>query len=188
MTDATADDTPAAGDDAPAKKGGKMGLVILLVLALALGGGAFYATWSGLLDGLLGRAAPADAEGDAHTDSDHPKENDPYSDERGGHQAGPGLAFVEVAPFAVSIGGGGRDRQLRVGATLDVDPAQEASVAALLPRIQDSLLGYLRTLDPAVLAEPVALLRVRSQMLRRARMIAGDEAVRDLLVSDFVLN
>ncbi len=46
----------------PAKRGGK-GLVLGLVAGLALGGGGFYAVWSGLVDpmALLGSGGGEDA-------------------------------------------------------------------------------------------------------------------------------
>ena len=209
MSDAKADDAKAAAD-AP-KKGGKKGLILVVLLALAAGGGAFFVTWSGLLGGTAEHASDEDghavdpdgeahaystdgadghdaaaADGDGHGDGHGADAG--HADAGDGHGTGGGHAFLELAPIAVSIGAGGADRQLRMQAYLDLDPAHEAEVAALEPRIRDALLGYLRALEPAVLGEPTALLRVRSQMLRRARMIVGDEAVTDLLVTDFVLN
>ena len=195
MSDATADDI--GGDDPKARrKGGAKGLVLVAVLALALGGGGFYATWSGLVSLGGGGAAggdPAAAEGDADAADGGAaaSEGDGGAhavDAAGAAGAAPGQTYLTLPPIAVSIGAGGADRQLRMQAILDVAPGHEAVVAALEPRIRDSLLGYLRALDPSVLSEPTALLRVRSQMLRRARMIAGDDAVGDLLVTDFVLN
>ena len=44
---------PENDDDVP-QKGGKKGLIIALAGALAAGGGSFFATYSGLLDGLVG--------------------------------------------------------------------------------------------------------------------------------------
>jgi flagellar FliL protein len=48
--------------------------------------------------------------------------------------------------------------------------------------------GYLRAIDPAELDEPATLLRIRAQLLRRIQLVTGDGRVRDLLVTEFVLN
>ncbi|UWQ21822.1 flagellar basal body-associated protein FliL [Jannaschia sp. W003] len=178
MTD-TAPDTDPGAEDAPKK--GKKGLVVVLLLALVAGGGAFGAVWTGMLDGLLG-GAPAEAE---HADAGGPGED---AEAPAPPPAGAPYAFHEIDPIAVSIGTGGEGRQLRIRIVLELGEEGEDAVAGLEPRLQDAMLGYLRALDPAVLDDPATLLALRAQMLRRARLIAGEEAVANLLVTDFVLN
>ena len=58
----------------------------------------------------------------------------------------------------------------------------------LLPRIVDVMNGYLRALDAAELENPAALVRLRAQMLRRIQIVTGEGRVRDLLITEFVLN
>ena len=48
--------------------------------------------------------------------------------------------------------------------------------------------SYLRALDTAALEDPAGLVRMRAQMLRRIQMVTGDGRVRDLLITEFVLN
>ena len=200
MTDATADmdgDAPAgeggADGEGKKRKGGKRLLVFALVPALAAGGGAFYAAWSGMLDGLLGRSGPEAASGDDGTHADGSEAGGEHGG--GGADAGPGLdpSYTTLPPIAVSLGDGGSGRQLRMQAVIEADPALADALAAVQPRLQDTLLSYLRAVEPEALEDPLSLLRVRAQMLRRARMVAADagldaDAVTDLLVTDFVLN
>jgi flagellar FliL protein len=61
-------------------------------------------------------------------------------------------------------------------------------VTHLLPRILDVLNGYLRAVELAELEDPDALVRLRAQMLRRIQIVTGQGMVRDLLVTEFVLN
>jgi flagellar FliL protein len=151
-------------DEAPATKRSKLPLVLGLVLALVGGGGGFYVAWSGLLPG-----------GDAPSDgADVP--------------ALPDVAFVPLDPLIINLGSGGRSRHLRFGAQIEVEAQFEKDVAKLRPRLLDLLNGYLRAVDPAEFDDPAALLRMRAQLLRRIQMIAGDGRVRDLLVTEFVLN
>jgi flagellar FliL protein len=57
-----------------------------------------------------------------------------------------------------------------------------------MPRILDVLNGYLRAIDIAQLEDPSALLRIRAHMLRRIQIVTGEGRVRDLLITEFVLN
>ncbi|MCR8548814.1 flagellar basal body-associated FliL family protein [Salipiger sp. P9] len=176
MSDATAD-TPAE-DDAPAKKPSRLPLIIGLVLALAGGGGGFYATWSGLIP--LGGGAPA-AEGHAAPDTHG------APDAHGDAGAMADVAFVELPQLIISMGSTADLHHLRFRASLEVAPQHAAEVSALQPRVMDVLNTYLRALAPADIEAPGALIKLRSQMLRRVQLVAGDGRVRDLLVLEFVL-
>lgn len=158
-------ETELPQDVAP-KKRSKRPLIVGLVLAVALGGGGFYATWSGLLF--------APAEPSAH----------------GGAEvvALPDIEFVPIAPLVVSLGPGAHSNHLRFTAQLEVDHAHIREVTHLLPRIQDVLNGYLRAIDMAELENPASLVRLRAQMLRRIQIVTGEGRVRDLLVTEYVLN
>jgi flagellar FliL protein len=151
-------------DAAPARKRSKLPLMVGLVLALAGGGAGFYAAWSGLLPGM---ATP-----------------DPGAE----IPALPDVAFVPLDPLMINLGVGGRPRHLRFAAQIEVESRFEADVTKLRPRLLDLLNGYLRAVDPAEFDDPAALVRMRAQLLRRIQMIAGDGRVRDLLVTEFVLN
>ena len=159
-------DTTAFAQDAPAKPS-KKPLILGLLLALVLGGGGFYAVWSGL---ILPQAGP--------DDGNH------------GH-APPSLAqvaFVPLEPLLVTLGPDARSRHLRFAATLEVDPLYQAEVDLLRPRILDVFNSYLRAVDVAELEQPSTLIRLRAQLLRRVQLVTGEGRVRDLLVTEFVLN
>lgn len=149
--------------DAEPKKS-KKPLLIGGVLALILGGGGFYATWSGLILGGGGHADTVEV------------------------AALPDIAFVPVEPLIVSLGPGGANRHLRFASQIEANGAHVDEVTLLLPRIVDVLNGYLRALDAKVLEDPAALVRIRAQMLRRMQIVTGEGRVRDLLITEFVLN
>ncbi len=150
--------------DAVPKKRGKLPLILGLVGALGLGGGGFYATWSGLL------FAP---------DTGHVTPE---------VTALPDVAFVALDPLVISLGPAAQSSHLRFTAQLEVNSAHTGEVSHLLPRILDVLNGYLRAVDMADLEDPAALVRLRAQMLRRIQIVTGEGRVRDLLVTEFVLN
>lgn len=158
-------DAESPEDDAPPQKRSKRPALIGLVLALLLGGAGFYATWSGM---ILGAGHP----------------------ESGAEAVGPlpDIAFVPIDPIVISLGAQGQVKHLRFTSQLEVNKAMSADVALLLPRILDVLNGYLRAIDVAQLQDPSALIRIRAQMLRRIQIVTGEGRVRDLLITEFVLN
>lgn len=151
---------------ATAPKKSKKPLLIGFFLAILLGGGGFYATWSGMILGPAAGHAAVAPEGAALPD----------------------IAFVPIAPLVISIGPLAEKRYLRFSAQLEVTAPQLADVTLLLPRIVDVLNGYLRAIDPARFDDPAALVRMRAQLLRRIQIVTGDGRVRDLLITEFVLN
>ena len=162
MTDAV-----EIADAAPTpKRKGKLGLLLGLLGALALGGGGFYAVYAGLLDpGKLLHHEPSPAAGVAGD-----------------------VAFVALDPIMISLAPGAAAKHLRFGGQLEVEPARAAEVTALMPRVLDVLNTYLRAVDVKDLEAPAALARLRAQMLRRIQVVTGEGMVRDLLVTEFVLN
>lgn len=173
MTDAVAEveDTPA--------KPSKMPLIIGVVLALVGAGGGFYAVQSGLLP--FG-APPA-------PEADHAAVATPTGVD-GGESAADiaNLAFIEMDPIVISLNKASGLKHLRFRANLEVDIAHVAEVEKVLPRVVDILNGYLRALEVTDLADPMALPKLRAQMLRRINIATGQGRVRDLLIMDFVLN
>lgn len=163
-------------DAKPVKRGGK-GLLFGLVAGLALGGGGFYAVWSGLVDpmAMLGLGG-----GDAGRDDGH-------GGGAGLATAG-GVAFVAMEPILISLPPGSSARHLRFIGQLEVDPAMAAEVSGLSPRILDTLGTYLRAVEVRDLENPAAIQRLRAQMLRRVQVVTGEGRVRDLLITEFILN
>jgi flagellar FliL protein len=157
VSDATLDEAP--------KKRSKKPLLIGAVLALILGGGGFYATWTGLVLG------------DSHTDET-------------GAEPGllQGIAFVPLETMVVSLGPDSGSEHLRFTAQVEVVDSAVEDVTLLKPRILDVLNSYLRAIDTAAIEDPQAMARLRAQMLRRVQIVTGEGRVRDLLITEFVLN
>jgi flagellar protein FliL len=155
----------ATAEEAP-KKRSKKPLLIGLVLALVLGGGGFYATFSGMILGA----------GEDHAEKDA--------------APGPltGIAFVPLETIVVSLGPDSASEHLRFTAQLEVADTAAADVTTLSPRILDVVNSYLRAIDTASIEDPHALARLRAQMLRRIQVVTGEGRVRDLLITEFVLN
>lgn len=158
-------ESAAPEPEAPVKRS-KKPLIFGVVLALLLGAGGFYATWSGL---ILGDSAEAD----------------PHEPAPG---ALPDVAFVAMEPLVITLGSGTAQRHLRFAAQIEVAAPHAGEVTHLLPRIVDVMNGYLRAVEPTVLEDPTGLVRIRAHLLRRIQMVTGEGRARDLLVTEFVLN
>ncbi len=157
-----------APEEAP-KNTSKLPLILGVVFAVLGGGGGFFAVQSGILFG--------------NSDEDHEAEV-----AEADAVARPEVSFVAIDPLVISLpSSGGRDH-LRFAAQLEVPPEYAAEVEAIKPRIVDVLNGYLRAVDLAELEDPTALIRLRSQMLRRVQVVAGKGRVGDLLIMEFVLS
>lgn len=153
--------------DSPPTKRSKLPLLFGLGLALLLGAGGFYATYSGLL------GPPPEAVADAAAP--------PAS-------RGAVAGYVPVDPITINLGARGQARHLRFVAQLEVAPAHTAEVTRLMPRIVDVMNTYLRAVDLPELEEPAALTRIRGQLLRRVQIVTGPGRVSDLLIMEFVFN
>jgi flagellar FliL protein len=150
----------------PPRKRSKRPLLIGLALALVLGGGGFYAAFTGLIPGA----------GREHGETDQ--------------GPGPllGIAFVPLETIVISLGPDSGSEHLRFSAQLEVADSAAADVATLAPRILDVINSYLRAVDTAAIEDPQAMSRLRAQMLRRIQVVTGAGRVRDLLITEFVLN
>ena len=156
----------------PKKKRGGM-LLIGIAGAVLLGGGAFYATYSGLLLGESKHAATEDDHGSSES-----KTHTPARD----------FTFIPLKPIIVSLGPRAQAGHLRFEGTLEVNPAHAEEVELLMPRILDVLNSYLRALSEEELANPAAMIRIQAQMLHRIELVTGSDHVRDLLVTELILN
>lgn len=153
-----------AGDVRKSSRGMRRGFLVATAGALVAGGAGFFVTYSGYLDDVIAAS---------HKSSSASARK--YS-------------FVPLDSLIVSLGPEARAQNLKFSAQLEVEPGQEKRVGDLSPRIMDVLNSFLRAVDEDELADPASLSVLRSQMLRRIQIIAGDGVVRDLLILEFILN
>ncbi|WP_424930853.1 flagellar basal body-associated FliL family protein [Amaricoccus macauensis] len=169
MTDETVETDEA--EESGKKSGGKMPLLFGLVAAILLGGGGFFAVYSG----MIGSSAPPDdlAKVEAERTVQAKLEE---------------VSFVPIEQIIVSLPKQASARNLRFVGQLEVAPGQAEAVEQLMPRIVDVLNTYLRAVDVQDFEEPSQATRLRAQMLRRVQVVAGEGLVRDLLITEFVLS
>jgi len=167
--------TEASKDEGKAKSGSKLPMLLGLLLASGLGAAGFFLAYNGMLP--IGAGPSGTVDSDSAADA-----GDQY---KVGDKA---LSFVPIDPMVISLGTTGRGRHLKFSAEMEVVPGREQQVRELMPRILDVLNGYLRAVPLEELETASALVTLRAQMLRRIQLVVGDGFVRDLLVTEFVLN
>jgi len=166
MSDATAEvDSP--------KKSAVKPVLFALIAAVLLGSATFSALYFDVLGMFTG------SEG-RETDSAPRKATE-------GSQADD-VAFVPIPPLTISLNQDTANRHLRFSGQLEVETDRVDSVSRLMPRVSDVLNSYLSALNALDVERPAALVILRAQMLRRVQLVTGTGMVRDLLVTEFVLN
>lgn len=131
--------------------------------AIILGGGAFYAAYSGLL------SFPRDLRPTSVTASSE-------------------FAFVPIEVITVSLPPQSGARLVRVAGQIEVTSASHEEMMRLQPRFIDVIITYLHAVEVADLRQPAALIRLRAQLLRRLQVIAGGDHVKDFLITEFLLD
>lgn len=159
MTDATAAEVETS------QKKSKLGLIIGLVLMLSAAFGGFFSVKLGFLDVIL-------------TSTSKKK----YED-----SSKPGFEFVSLEPVTVSLVGSDSIEHLRFKIDIEISPERKSEVEYLIPRMMDIMNGYLRLLEPDDYLDSIALLRIRSQLLSRFQLVAGKDAVKNVLIIEFVV-
>ncbi|MEM6486833.1 MAG: flagellar basal body-associated FliL family protein, partial [Pseudomonadota bacterium] len=152
-----------------AKRGGVLGLLLPLVLALAAGGGGFAGVSATLLPGPIA----------TFTSLATPAPPPPWAEWET-------PSYLELPPFTVSLGPRASAATLRLELVLDVAPGAEDLVAEAEPRIVAALVRFLRAVDERDFSEPALMLRLQAQMLRRVDLAVPRGSVRAVLVQEFV--
>ncbi|MEM9579560.1 MAG: flagellar basal body-associated FliL family protein [Pseudomonadota bacterium] len=151
------------------KKRSKAGVLVGLLLALAAAGAGFFIAFSGSLPIGTG---------------DHPAAS--------GEVAEPvkplaSSVFVPLDPLVVTIRSSSKFRLLRFTGQLEVNPDHVDEVEQLKPRIIDVMNTYLNALEARHFEDPIAMMKLRSQMLRRVQIVTGPSRVEDMLIMEFIL-
>jgi len=161
---------PAADGETPPKKKGKLLLIAIPVLLIAVGAGGWF---SGIIPSLLsGKPKSAQSETSAPALA----------------TAAPPI-YVDVPEFIANLNvSGKRPSYLKLHAKLEIGAkADEAAVTAAMPRIQDLFQTYLRDMRPDELRGSEGSYRLREELIDRATTAAAPAHVTDVLFVEMVV-
>ena len=154
------------------KKKSKLPMILGVVLAVGGGAGGY----------LFATGAFSGAEETTHDTTVAAEAPAPLAD------ISDNVAFIPVGPIIVTLGRAAQSNHLRFSANLEVPSTAQNDVEKLLPRVTDALHSFLQALDESDVNTRDGLVRLRTLMLHRVRLVLGEDRITDLLVSEFVLN
>ena len=185
-------------EETPKKKGMSPLIAIggAVVLALISGAAAFALAPAGGAGPDVEHAKDdhkSDDHGDDKKDAkkkDKKKKDKKKKDKKGkdGHGEGGGSVYVPIEPLIVSLGPEAKANRLKITLVIEADPEYEKDLLALLPKFRDVLNTYLRAADARDFESPAAMARVRAHIARRLRIVAPDQSIQGVLVTDFILD
>jgi len=200
----TAVATAAPGDGAegaPARKGSKKKLIILLAIPLLLAGVGAGLWFSGILPPLLGmggKEADAAATKDGEESAGGGKEGKAAAGD--GKQGGtvadgkasatkPAAVFMELPEIIANLNAGPRRNSfIKLRPKLELARAEdEAAVRAAMPRLLDLFQTYLREMRPEELRGSAGTYRLREELIARANIAVAPVRVLDVLFPEMIV-
>lgn len=164
-------DLDAEADIAEPVKRSRAPLFIGLALFLLFGGGGFFTVYSGMVSLPFGEEKVEEKKKPSYASA----------------QPGGGPAFVPVGEMVIPLGPNARAKFLVIDMEIETRAEDAAALEALRPRLLDVFNTFLRAVEEADIEAPSATIRLRAQLLRRARAVAAPVEPRDLLITSFVL-
>lgn len=140
--------------------------MLLALAALLLGGGGFASTYLGIWSpgAFLGKGG------------DHPIAE---------AEVAP-VVFVDVPQIRLNIPGS-RGRELVLSVSIETDSAQRAGIEHLMPRVLDAFTGFLAGIDHDAYDKRGVLEIIRAELVTRSRFVLGEAPVKDLLITEFLI-
>ncbi|KAA9009956.1 flagellar basal body-associated FliL family protein [Histidinibacterium aquaticum] len=170
---------------------GRAGVVLLagaLSCAALAGGLVFGAGYDGVKAAL-----PFGGSDETEAAGDHGSTGEGLS-EAGEHGGVPGQALLQLEEMVVnvtSVGASGRlsSRFMKVNIAVVYDPEGEGGDKFEERHlfVRDAFQDYLRQLNESDLDGSIGLQRLKAELLRRARAVAGGDAPSDILIADLVI-
>ena len=97
-----------------------------------------------------------------------------------------GLYFLELSPFQVNLNDHRQNFSiLRTSIALEMNrPTDKKDILAVMPRIQDSIITYLRDVRPEELQETGGLYRLKEALLERINFLIAPAHINDVLFKE----
>ena len=176
---AMVDGAGAAGS--PAAKRGKRKLLLILLPVLVLGGGA--GAWaSGVLPRLLGRGDAAAEAGEAG----HGKAGEAKAEAGKAEARAP--VFMDLPDIVANLNAGRRTSFIKLKAKFELSrPEDTAAMQAAMPRIVDLFQSYLREMRPEELRGTAGTYRLREELIARTNIAAYPARVLSVLFTELLV-
>jgi len=158
-----ADETENTDEAAPPKRG-KAGLILVILGVILAGAGGVAVGYLNLIPGLGEPAVE--------------KVKLPSIEN---------TIFINLPSIVIPLGQNANAKHLRAIFSIETDENYKDRIEKLQPRLMDMLNTYLRAVEEKELTNPERFQNLQAQMLRRARLVSGEDAIKNLLVQEFIL-
>ena len=120
------------------------------------------------------------------------KEQEEYSEKAAVQQESTGMdtvIFHDLDELIVNLDNNGKDNAfLKIKITLEIRDKESLEVVKkMMPKINDVLLVYLKTLKPSDLKGSIGLYRLREELMIRFNKIIAPAQISDVLFKDFIM-
>ncbi|WP_028576597.1 flagellar basal body-associated FliL family protein [Desulfomicrobium escambiense] len=181
-----ADKKAQAPEKEAKKKGGKLKLIIILVLVLGVLGGGGFAAWKFYLQPKLAGDAAAGHEASAEGETAAAGKAEGEKKEAAAPATGGQLVTLDA--FVVNLSDPMGRRYLKT--TMDVEVADAAAAAALtaaMPKVKDTLLLLLSSKTFEEISSMDRKIELKNQIVERLNQILGKGKVRNVYFTEFVV-
>ena len=163
---------------------------------IAIGGAVVLAAISGaaafaLAPSAGGEEAPIDgAEHSGENQEKSEKATDKKKKKKKGKQGKKAeeSVYVPIEPLVISLGPEARANRLKITLVIEGSKDYEADLISLVPKFRDVLNTYLRAVDARDFESPAAMSRIRAHIARRLKIVAPEDSIDGVLVTDFILD
>ncbi|NNC37683.1 MAG: flagellar basal body-associated FliL family protein [Acidimicrobiales bacterium] len=162
----------AADDTAPEPGKTGPGFISQMAIAVALGAASFGTVY------MLPNRAPAPVA--EYAEAEHAP--DPLE---GVFPSKDELIYVKLDDIALTLAS--LDRMLKIGITLEAIDSEDLYIDPSDPVLRDAFTGYLRSLRTEQIEDVTFMVQLRKQLLRRAQLVIGTDAIQGVLITDFLV-
>lgn len=98
------------------------------------------------------------------------------------------LASIDLPEIVTSISGENKASVLRISMSISVTEANREKFEDHIPEIMNIILSYLQTLEKGEVLQTGSLVLMRLHILSRLQAFLGEDNVRNVLISNFLLS
>ena len=98
------------------------------------------------------------------------------------------IVYVPMEPLIVSLGPDARADRLKITLVIEGRSEYEPELQDLMPKFRDVLNTYLRAAETSDFESPAAMARVRAHIARRLKIVAPEDSVVGVLITEFILD
>lgn len=94
--------------------------------------------------------------------------------------------LIAVPEILTNLSTTGASKHIRLNVSLSIPASARQGVEDVMPEITASYVEYLRNVDETELSGSIGIYQLRQALIKRARIVAGANSVRDVLIQELL--